>query len=133
MIASVEKQIPEIIDAYGLYIGEFALSRIGSGYIHYTFKLSGKQSYILQRVNKNVFRQPEIIAANLRHASDHLKKNHPEYRFLTALQTSSGKDMTYDAAGYPWRLFPFFDNTLTPSTKSLRQKKLSVPQRNSAG
>jgi thiamine kinase-like enzyme len=113
MSESVEKQIPEIIDAYGLYIGEFALSRIGSGYIHYTFKLSGKKSYILQRVNKNVFRQPEIIASNLRYASDYLKENHPEYLFLTAIKTLTGKDMTYDTAGYPWRLFPFFENTFT--------------------
>jgi Ser/Thr protein kinase RdoA (MazF antagonist) len=126
MSTSVEKQIPEIVDAYGLYIGEFVVERIGSGYIHYTFKLSGRQSFILQRVNKNVFREPEIIAANLRHASDYLKKNHPEYRFLTALQTSSGKDMTYDAAGYPWRLFPFFDNTYTVDKVSSAEEAFSA-------
>jgi thiamine kinase-like enzyme len=113
MATNVEQLIPEIVSRYGLTPRNFKIDRVGSGYIHHTFKLSGKKNYILQRVNKNVFRQPEVIASNLRHASNHLGKYHPEYRFLSAIETSDKKEMAYDAEGFPWRLFPFFDNTFT--------------------
>jgi thiamine kinase-like enzyme len=105
--------IPEIIPHFGLSVDDFTIDRIGSGYIHYTFKLTGKRSYILQRVNKNVFKEPEVIASNLRAASDYLKKKHPDYLFLTAIKTVAGEEMSYDKAGFPWRLFPYFENTFT--------------------
>lgn len=113
MSAAVETLIPEIIEHYGLSIHDFSIEPIGSGHIHYTFKLKGKESYILQRVNKNVFKQPEIIATNLRVTSDYLKKKFPEYRFLSASETSNGEEMVYDKTGFPWRLFPYFENTFT--------------------
>jgi thiamine kinase-like enzyme len=126
MASTVEQLIPEIIRAYGLSAKDLKIDRVGSGYIHYTFKLSGNKNFILQRVNKNVFRQPELIAANLRHASDYLKKNHPDYLFLSALTTSEGKEMTYDAEGFPWRLFPFFDNTYTVDKVSTANEAFSA-------
>jgi thiamine kinase-like enzyme len=110
---AVTESIPEIISHFGLTVNDYAIDRVGSGYIHYTFKLTGKRSYILQRVNKNVFKEPEIIAANLRVASDYLKKQQPSYLFLTAIKTLEGKEMTYDSEGFPWRLFPYFENTFT--------------------
>jgi thiamine kinase-like enzyme len=113
MSSQVEEQIPSIISKYGLSIRDYAISRVGSGYIHYTFKLSGNKNYILQRVNNNVFRQPELIAANLRHAANYLNKNHPDYLFLSPIETIDGTEMTYDTEGFPWRLFPFFNNTFT--------------------
>ena len=103
----------EIIQSFGLDPEKFSVQRIPSGYIHATYKLVGKPSYILQRVNKDVFTQPHIIASNLRLAADYLKKKHPEYLFLSALPTINGKEMSFDAEGYPWRLFLFIDNSIT--------------------
>lgn len=103
----------EIIRSFGLDPARFEIQRIPAGYIHDTYKLAGKPSYILQRVNKNVFRQPDIIAANLRLASDYLKERHPEYLFLSSLPTVDGKGLSYDSEGYPWRLFAFIENSIT--------------------
>jgi len=103
----------DIIQSFGLESDEFAVQRIPSGYIHATYKLVGKPSYVLQRVNKDVFTQPQVIASNLRHAADFLKKKHPEYLFLSALLTTDGKEMSFDAEGFPWRLFHFIDNSVT--------------------
>lgn len=105
--------INKIVEAFNLSGSDFKVTPIGTGHIHQTFKLEGIKKYILQRVNKNVFKKPEVIAANLKLASDFLTKHHPEYLFLTAIPTSKGAQMAYDAEGFPWRIFPYFDNTYT--------------------
>lgn len=101
------------LQQFGLREDDYKIDRIGSGHIHITYRLTGAKSYILQRVNKNVFKQPEVIAQNLRLAALYLSKNFPEYPFLTALPSMNGSDLFYDDEGYPWRLFPFIENTFT--------------------
>lgn len=103
----------EIIHSFGLIESNFSVDRIGTGHIHETYKLVGKPSYVLQRVNINVFTKPHDIASNLRAAADYLKKKHPEYLFLSAIHTLDGKEMSFDASGYPWRLFPYIENSIT--------------------
>jgi Phosphotransferase enzyme family len=102
----------EIIRTFGLDPSRFVAQPISSGHIHKTYKLTGSPSFVLQRVNKNVFVQPEVIAENLRQASSYLRRTHPDYRFLTAIENSRGKTLSYDDEGYPWRLFPFIENTV---------------------
>src|SRR4051812_31980753 len=98
--ASVDRQIPEIIAHYKLSAHAFKIARVGSGYIHHTFKLTGEKSFIIQRINKDVFKEPEIIASNIDTASAFLKRNFPEYLFLSAITTSDGKSMVYGNDGY---------------------------------
>jgi Ser/Thr protein kinase RdoA (MazF antagonist) len=104
----------QVLGAFALSRDEFEVEQIGSGHIHHTYKLKGSHSsYILQRVNKNVFKKPDVIASNLRIASSFLKKNSPDFLFLTPIPTESGKEMVYDSEGFPWRLFPYFNDTFT--------------------
>jgi Ser/Thr protein kinase RdoA (MazF antagonist) len=110
---SVESQISNILQRFPVVPLSYAIDRIGTGYIHYTYRISAQQSFILQRVNKNVFKQPEMIDANLSHASEFLKTNFPDFLFLTPLKADDGKTMVYDAEGFPWRLFPFIEHTFT--------------------
>lgn len=103
-----------VFEAYGLSPADFTVDRIGSGHIHFTYKITSHNvSYILQRVNKNVFRKPEIIASNLRVASTFLGTRFPQFVFLTPIATKAKDEMVYDEEGYPWRLFPYFPNTFT--------------------
>lgn len=111
-----------VLPLFGLTPKDYTVERIGSGHIHHTFKLTGPSAYVLQRVNKDVFTQPEIIASNLRHASAHLAATVPAYRFVMPLRSASGNDMEVDSEGYPWRLFPYLDHTLTvDSVEDARQ------------
>ena len=103
----------DIIGAFGLKPSEIRVERIGAGHIHQTYKLIGKSSYILQRVNKNVFKQPEIISANLQLASDYLSKNSPNYLFLRGILSSDKTENVFDKQGFPWRMFPYVQNTIT--------------------
>jgi len=105
----------EILKSFGLSASEFSFERIGTGHIHQTFKLSGKDGkhYILQRINKNVFKQPEVIASNLRIASEYLRLNFPGYNFLRCIAALDKSDLVYDDEDFPWRLFPYQSNTIT--------------------
>lgn len=106
--------IPQhILSAYGINPDRYSVQRIGTGHIHQTFKLVGEHVYILQRVNKNVFKKPEVIASNLRIAADFLREHHPDFLFPSVIKTLDGSEMVYDDQEYPWRLFPYLENTIT--------------------
>lgn len=102
-----------VLPFFGLRASDYSIERVGSGHINFTFKLDGPSRYILQRVNKNVFRTPEVIAENLRIAADFLRRRSPGYLFLTAIPTTSGKEMAIDTEGFPWRLFPYIEHSVT--------------------
>lgn len=94
---------------------------LGSGHIHKTFKVTGEKNFVLQRINKNVFTQPEIIASNNRIAFHFLKHHHPDYIFPQTLSDKNGNDLHYDDEGYPWRVFPMIENTFTVEEVSSEQ------------
>ncbi|MCE7862795.1 MAG: aminoglycoside phosphotransferase family protein [Bacteroidetes bacterium CHB5] len=89
------------------------ISPIGSGHIHQTFLVEDAQKFVLQRINKNVFTRPEAIARNNRLAADFLGAHHPHYFFLTALRDKQGNELIYAEDGFPWRVYPLVENTLT--------------------
>jgi len=89
------------------------LSPIGSGHIHQTFLVEDGRKFVLQRINKNVFTKPEAIARNNRLAADYLATHHPQYLFLTALRDKHGNELVYADDGFPWRVYPLIENTLT--------------------
>lgn len=108
-----ETSIPALVlDAFGLS-PHASYKPIGSGHIHQTYLVDDVKKFVLQRVNKNVFTKPEVIAANNRIAANYLAKNFPEYLFPTALPDKNGYELVYDAEGYPWRVYPLIENTIT--------------------
>jgi thiamine kinase-like enzyme len=103
----------EVISAFGLPDDPGAVSPIGTGHIHQTLKVSGIRNFIVQRVNRNVFRHPEIIDDNLKMASRHLSAHYPDYPFLRCVPSPSGATQILDAEGFPWRAFPYIGNSFT--------------------
>jgi Ser/Thr protein kinase RdoA (MazF antagonist) len=116
----------EVLAAFGLDAKNFFIEPVGSGYINLTYKVTGHSVYILQRINKNIFKHPEVIANNLRTAADHLKKFHPDYLFLSPLKTADEKEMVYDEEGFPWRLFPYIKNSTTIDSVSTAEEAFSA-------
>ena len=109
----VDNNLEEVLSQYGMKAGDFVIRPFGSGYIHRTYKLEGSKSFILQRVNKNVFKDPDLIAQNIRTAADYLAKHHPDYNFTVPVPTVKGGQMAWDKEGFPWRIFRFIENTYT--------------------
>lgn len=108
----------EILPHFGI---DGICAPLGSGHIHKTFKVSGQKNFVLQRVNKNIFTQPEIIASNNRIAFEFLKRKHPDFVFPRSLSGKNGKDLYYDQEGYPWRIVPMIENTFTIEEVSSEQ------------
>jgi Ser/Thr protein kinase RdoA (MazF antagonist) len=105
--------VPEsVLQAYGLSASA-EVKPIGSGHINQTFLVIDKSNYVIQRININIFKRPEIIATNNRIAADYLAKHFPNYLFLTALRDQTGNDLVYAPDGFPWRLYPMIENTFT--------------------
>ncbi len=111
----------EAIKGFGLS-GFLKISPLGSGHIHQTYKVDGENHFVLQRVNKTIFTQPEIIASNNRLAFQYLKQHHPDYIFPRVLPDLQGNDLFYDNEGFPWRLYPLFKNTFTIDQVSTEQE-----------
>ena len=51
-----------ILEQFGLDSSGYRIGKTGSGHINFTFLAEGPSRFILQRINTNVFRQPDIIA-----------------------------------------------------------------------
>ena len=95
-----------------------SIENFGNGLINHTFKVvTSDDTYILQRINNEVFQNPYIISNNLDVITDYLHNYHPEYMFVTPIRSSSSQFIVHDTSGY-YRLFPFVKNSCTLSTVS---------------
>lgn len=97
-----------VLPAYGLEEKSLVVEAFGSGLINNTWKVTASgNEYILQRVNHAVFKEPTDIANNISLIGVYLRKNHPEYRFVSPVSSSDGDEMIYhEEEGY-FRMFPF--------------------------
>ena len=107
--------IKKIVSAFGIIYRPESAHTLTSGHINNTYKIEDEagRGYILQSINTHVFKQPEHIGHNIKTASEHLKKNHPEYLFSSPIPTKDGKEMFYDEVGKPWRIFNYIPDTIT--------------------
>jgi Ser/Thr protein kinase RdoA (MazF antagonist) len=107
----MNSDIQFVLDAFGLNPDRFRVESLGKGHIHATYKVSGPQSYLLQKFNSLVFTRPEVVERNIRLTASYLKGTAPDYYFVSPIATMEGRDLVYDAGGHPWRLCPFVDNS----------------------
>jgi Ser/Thr protein kinase RdoA (MazF antagonist) len=105
--------IEKVLSDFGLLTDNYKIESFGSGLINSTWKISGAGSnYILQRINKDVFKSPQDIADNLVNLESYLKAAAPAYLFTAPVQTVKGEHIVLDEGNY-YRLSPFIDNSHT--------------------
>ena len=105
--------IAAVLSAYGIDAHQCVIQPFGSGLINNTWDVTNKNAqYILQRINHKIFKQPEIIAANIRSIADYLQQYFPDYLFVAPLKTISGLEMVVNENGY-FRMFPFVPDSTT--------------------
>jgi Ser/Thr protein kinase RdoA (MazF antagonist) len=96
-----------VLNLYGLHQGDYTIENYGTGLINNTWLITGKyQRYILQKINKAVFINPQLIDDNIQLIDNHIKKNNLSYTFVKPLSSSSGKTMVYYEGEF-YRLFKF--------------------------
>ena len=82
----------------------------GHGHINYTYKITTDtgHEYILQRINKNVFKDPESLMENVSAVSEFLRKRVDDPRSaLHFIPADGGKFYHKDSRGEYWRVYEF--------------------------
>jgi hypothetical protein len=95
----------------------------GSGNLNDTYLVTlageGESHFILQRVNTNVFRHPELIMLNMRTFTDHVRRRLEReplaggrrWEVPRVLPAGDGRDYYLDAQGGFWRAMSFVGNS----------------------
>ncbi|MGZ3937772.1 MAG: phosphotransferase enzyme family protein [Flavisolibacter sp.] len=100
----------EVLSQYQLG-SEVKFESFGTGLINHTWLVTSEDKrFILQKINRNVFKEPGNIAHNIELIDNYLKQHHPEYLFVAPLKTRDGSGMVHWGEEY-YRLFPFVENS----------------------
>ena len=113
--------------------GDITLAPYGNGHINDTLCVcvqtaEGERRFIMQRVNRYVFKRPEDVITNIAQVTDYLRGviasegGDPERETLTLVPTTEGKLFAYDEDGELWRMYLFIEGTISrdlPDTPEL--------------
>lgn len=104
----MEKHIIEkLLKEYPNLHGAIAINKFGSGHIHNTYKVEGKDgSFILQEFNDSVFKFPERISGNLQVLRDSHDPSSLPFQLPLPKINRHGESFTRVEEGL-FRLFPF--------------------------
>lgn len=93
---------------------------LGNGHINDTFLFEAQgRSHVLQRINRNVFREPEKVMENFQRVTEHIRRKvareggDPEKETLRLNLARDGKPYTWDENGDLWRSYAFVKDTVT--------------------
>lgn len=115
--------IRRICRYYGLPGEPAQAEPLGNGHINDTLLLvlcgeEGERRFVLQRINRTVFRRPEELMENMVGVTGFLKKKilerggDPEREALTVLLSPEGRSFYVDEDGEYWRITKFIDRTV---------------------
>jgi Ser/Thr protein kinase RdoA (MazF antagonist) len=108
------KSISPILSAYGLSV-DSTMSEISNGLINNTYLVSDPKTelnYVLQQINRSVFRDVDALMSNMRIVNTHLNASE-DYHAPRLIQTLTGKDYFEDGENHSWRLFEYIENCKT--------------------
>lgn len=115
----------QVLSHYALEGSVDTVVPYGSGHINDTYKIDCRQSdgaikcYILQRLNHEVFKNPEELMENVMGVTTHLRKKilesggNPDKETLTVIPTMEGKSFHKTESGDYWRLYLFIEGAQT--------------------
>lgn len=116
--------IGEVIKSFD-FDGNFVDFRTyGNGHINDTFLLKFKVNgrtvkYILQRINDNIFREPEKVMNNILDVTSYLRDmiiasgGDPDRETLNVVKAKTGKSVYIDGYGKYWRAFLFITDAIS--------------------
>ena len=129
MSTKKDKSALDVETLYEVFpLKEGSIERIvpnNTGHINYTFHIflkdetgqTAEESYILQRINTYVFKNPAELMENIVRVSDFIRKkavlegNDPKRETLVVIKTRDGKDFFVDDDGKTWRMYTNINDT----------------------
>lgn len=103
-----------IVKQYFPYNAVSEIKPFGDGHINDTYKLElegVENTYILQRINTNVFKDPQGIAETHLKIQDFISKRKNPVAIAQIIPTADGRLIHFDAEGNAWRLTSFIVNS----------------------
>jgi len=91
----------------------------GNGHINDTYLCESDPKIILQRINSNVFKNPEEVMENIYNVTEFLKRKivavggNPDRETLTVIRTVDDKSFYKDEEGNYYRMYKFIDDSLS--------------------
>jgi len=115
MPISIE-QIARQFTRFDRWIGS---NPVGNGNINDTFRVTTQingitDSWLLQRLNHVVFKQPEVVMDNIVKITGYLSQQPYPYLVTVPLPTLDGQWLFKTPDGNYWRRFSFIENTYSP-------------------
>jgi len=117
--------LSEIIDKFKIKGKIINIDKYGEGHINDTFivETATDDKYILQRINKSIFKDPKGLIDNIVKISEFIKKKLIKEQYedifrhsLTLIQTKNNKFFHIDGDNNYWRLFDFINGGKTYET-----------------
>jgi len=105
----------------------------GNGIIHDTYLVSpakGQEKFILQRINTQVFNNPELVMQNIRTVCDHVQEclkqqrgtKFSDWQILDIIPTIDGSDYFVDEQGSFWRGMSFIRDAMSLENVGSREE-----------
>lgn len=94
----------------------------GNGHINDTYLCDSTPRYILQRINANVFKNPDEVMGNIYNVTEHLRKKileaggDPNRETLTVIRTRDDKNFYKDEEGSFYRMYRFIEKSVSYDT-----------------
>lgn len=95
----------------------------GSGHINHSFRVrcvsAGKmRSYLLQRINTDIFQRPDLLMRNVERVTAHIAaklagQHDAARRVATLMPTRDGRTWLQQVDGSCWRMFHFLEGTVS--------------------
>ena len=112
------KELVTVIENFD--IEEIDIQRYGNGHINDTFVVTQNGvKMLLQRLNTNIFKNPEGVMENIVNVTEHLKKKiaanggDPERETMTVINASDGKPYFVTDSGKFFRMYKFIEDNLS--------------------
>jgi Ser/Thr protein kinase RdoA (MazF antagonist) len=102
-----------VLSAYG-FPSDTTVTPHGSGLINRTWIIhAGKETYILQQLNGQVFSRPALIADNIEMVGQYLSDHYPRAIFPRPVRSVNDETMVDAGPRGHYRLYPFIKNSVT--------------------
>jgi len=108
----MKKNLISILENFELPSSKPELSPINNGHINDTWKIkfSDHHSYVLQKINQNVFNEPDKVMENIDRVLKHLEKKSIFKKDLQIIKTIDQKLFYEDEQNNYWRIYNFIEN-----------------------
>lgn len=119
----LDRNLEDAVYAFGFgqrcsYVKPFGAGHINATYAVYMPTEDGEElSYVLQRVNRNVFKNPDEVMENIFEVTEYLRNvireegGDPDRETLSYIKTKSGGKYFEDGEGEPWRCYNFIPDS----------------------